>query len=40
MPTDSRLSPRMGRYLAACAAVTAAAAQHAAADVNYCRRSL
>ena len=35
MPTDSRLSPRLGRYLAACAAVTAAAAHHAAADVNY-----
>jgi len=35
MPTDHRLSPRLGRYLAACAAVTAAAAHHAAADVNY-----
>lgn len=35
MRSDERLSPRLGRYLAACAAVTAAAAQHAAADVNY-----
>ena len=35
MSIDHRPSPRLGRYLAACAAVTAAAAHHAAADVNY-----
>lgn len=35
MRSDLRLSPRLGQYLAACAAVTAAAAHHAAADVNY-----